>query len=119
MTCVAFRRSCRSRWALLVTVFFGCGHNQSPDIQRFINEGIKFIVYEVDRNQWTRLATPQWFLDFGTSFGNCHAYQLQTVAPGRYFRAYANGDRIYACDIDRDNLADIGGGNCPGDYPDP
>src|SRR5262249_5886560 len=59
--------------------FFGSGHhNQStPEYYAAI---IKFIVYEVDKNRWTRLQTPQWYLDTGTKGGNSHGYQYQTVA---------------------------------------
>src|SRR5262245_12690909 len=66
--------------------FFGSGHHNqsSPEFYAAI---IKFIVYEVDRNRWTRLRTPQWYLDTGTRGGNSHGYQYQTVAKGKFFRA--------------------------------
>src|SRR5262245_56911969 len=66
--------------------FFGSGHHNmsTPEYYAAI---IKFIVYVVDKNRWTRQKTPQWYLDTGTKGGNSHGYQYQTVAKGQFFRS--------------------------------
>src|SRR5262249_32930690 len=72
---------------------------------------IKFIVYEVGTNRWTRLRTPQWYLDTGSKGGNSHGYQYQTVANGQFFRASlgppARKSTVQVCNIDRDRVEDI------------
>src|SRR5262249_13747864 len=72
---------------------------------------IKFIVYEVDTNRWTRLKTPQWYLDTGSKGGNSHGYQYQTVARGRFYRMNlgppARKSTVQVCNIDRDKVEDI------------
>lgn len=90
--------------------FFGSGHHNmsSPEYYAAI---IKFIVYEVDNNRWTRLKTPQWYLDTGSKGGNSHGYQYQTVAKGQFFRMSlgppARKSTVQVCNIDRDKVEDI------------
>jgi hypothetical protein len=72
---------------------------------------IKFIVYEVDKNRWTRLKTPQWYLDTGTKGGNAHGYQRQAVANGKFFRLGlgppARKGHLQVCNIDKGKVEDI------------
>ncbi len=90
--------------------FFGSGHHNmnSPEHYAAI---IKFIVYEVDRNRWTRLRTPQWYLDTGSKGGNSHGYQYQTIAKGQFFRMNlgppARKSTVQVCNIDKDKVEDI------------
>src|SRR5262245_15243561 len=51
--------------------FFGSGHH-GKSTPEYYAEIIKFIAYDVDTNRWTRLKTPQWYLDTGTKGGNSH-----------------------------------------------
>lgn len=76
----------------------------------------KFITYDIPTGLWSQRAEPQWALGMG---GNFHSYGLEAIMGGNYFRFRANLPLVYACDIDKDSLDDIGGANCPGDYPDP
>jgi hypothetical protein len=90
--------------------FFGSGHHgmSSPEYYAAI---IKFIVYEVDKNRWTRLKTPQWYLDTGTKGGNSHGYQYQAVAKGQFFRMNlgppATKSTVQVCNIDKAKIDDI------------
>jgi hypothetical protein len=90
--------------------FFGSGHHNmnTPEYYAAI---IKFIAYDVDANRWTRLKTPQWYLDTGTKGGNSHGYQYQTVAKGNYYRMSlgppAVKSTVQVCNIDRDKVDDI------------
>ena len=90
--------------------FFGSGHH-GMSTPEYYADIIKFIVYEVDRNKWTRLKSPQWYLDTGTKGGNSHGYQYQTIANGRYFRMSlgppARKSTVQVCNIDRDKVEDI------------
>lgn len=90
--------------------FFGSGHHgqSTPEYYAGI---IKFIAYDVDANRWTRLKTPQWYLDTGTKGGNSHGYQYQTVAKGKFFRVSlgppARTSTVQVCNIDRDKVENI------------
>src|SRR5262249_28659778 len=90
--------------------FFGSGHHQVPTAEAYA-EMMKFIVYEVDNNRWTRLKTPQWYLDTGTKGGNSHGYQYQAVAKGQFFRLNlgppARKSLLQVCNIARDKVEDI------------
>jgi hypothetical protein len=90
--------------------FFGSGHHNQATPEHYA-EIIKFIVYEVDTNRWTRLKTPQWYLDTGTKGGNSHGYQYQTVAKGQFFRASlgppARKSTVQVCNVDRDKIVNI------------
>src|SRR5262245_22134217 len=90
--------------------FFAYGHH-NQNSEAVYAEMMKFIVYEVDKNRWTRLRTPQWYLDTGTKGGNSHGYQYQTVAKGEFFRASlgppARKSTVQVCNIDRDRVEAI------------
>jgi hypothetical protein len=90
--------------------YFGSGHHNRNTAESYA-EMMKFIVYEVDSNRWTRLKTPQWYLDTGTKGGNSHGYQYQTVAEGRYYRASlgppARKSTVQVCNVDRDRVTEI------------
>src|SRR5262249_12814225 len=90
--------------------FFGSGHH-GKSTPEYYAEIIKFIVYEVDKNRWTRLKTPQWYLDTGTKGGNSHGYQYQAVAKGKFYRMSlgppARKSTVQECNIDRDKVEDI------------
>jgi hypothetical protein len=90
--------------------FFASGHHQVSTPEAYA-EMMKFIVYEVDKNRWTRLKTPQWYLDTGTKGGNSHGYQYQALAPGRFFRASlgppARKGILQVCNIDREDVLAI------------
>src|SRR5262245_30468401 len=90
--------------------FFGSGHHNmnTPEYYAAI---IKFIVYEVDKNRWTRLKTPQWYLDTGTKGGNSHGYQYQAIAKGKFYRMNlgppARKSNVQVCNIDKGKVEDI------------
>jgi len=90
--------------------FFASGHH-NQNSEAVYAEMMKFIVYEVDKNRWTRLKTPQWYLDTGTKGGNSHGYQYQTVAKGQFFRANlgppARKSTLQVCNIDREKVEAI------------
>src|SRR5262245_394600 len=90
--------------------FFGSGHH-GMSTKEYYAAIIKFIVCEVDKNRWTRLKTPQWYLDTGTKGGNSHGYQYQTIGQGRFYRMSlgppARKSTVQECNIDRDKVADI------------
>jgi hypothetical protein len=90
--------------------FFGSGHH-GQNTPEYYAEIIKFIAYDVDANRWTRLKTPQWYLDTGSKGGNSHGYQYQTIAKGQFFRASlgppAVKSTVQVCNIDRDKVEDI------------
>lgn len=90
--------------------FFGSGHHNVNKADVYA-EMMKFIVYEVDKNRWTRLKTPQWYIDTGTKGGNSHGYQYQAVAKGQFFRLNlgppARRSILQVCNIARDKVEDI------------
>src|SRR5262249_10239514 len=85
------------------------GHNIQKATPEICNELMKFIVYDIERNRWIRLKNPQWYADLADkiTIGNVHGYQLQTIAPGRFLRAYAGNLDIQVCNINKDQVADI------------
>src|SRR5262245_1828085 len=90
--------------------YFGSGHHNMAT-NEYYAECMKFVVYEVDKDRWTRLRTPQWYLDTGTKGGNSHGYQYQVVAKGQFFRANlgppARTSLLQVCNIDRDRVEAI------------
>jgi hypothetical protein len=86
---------------------YASGHSVVPPTEKVLDDVMKFIVYEVDTNKWTRLKNAQWFTDKGIKTGNSHGYQLQTIAPGQYFRGWAGRYDFHVCDINKEKLTDI------------
>src|SRR5262245_44171648 len=87
--------------------FMASGHSHEPNSIERNDRVMKFIVYEVDQNKWTRLKNPQWYLDLGLNIINTHGYQLNTVGQGRFFRAHANTGHVYMCDVDKSRIEEI------------
>src|SRR5262245_54897051 len=70
--------------------FMASGHSHEPESLERNDRVMKLLVYEVDKNKWTRLKNPQWYLDLGLHIANTHGYQLNAVGQGQFFRAHAN-----------------------------
>lgn len=72
---------------------------------------IKFIGYDVTANTWSSLPLPSWAPANNT--GPWHGYQQEGIIGNKFVKGRHNSLSMYACDIDRDNIAEIASSNPP------